>query len=215
MVLSYGISSTLLLCRGQGQNGEAHFVGIASHELLADLGRILHKSLLRSRSVLDREGLAAIQLVQSTLLVHQCDEVVDHLLMIGGIRLALLSQGLMIGGELLVFFEGPSAFLRGQGSCLLQEVLQYSAVNVHSGERLHFVTYKEIRLLTILYRKNVTNSLFVVGHAVDQGDGSTGVVGELAHVEEILGMLLLHLLNPIVLLGAVLLILKMEPGWPG
>jgi len=77
------------------------------------------------------------------------------------------------------------------------------------------VTYKEIRLLTILYRKNVTNSLFVVGHAVDQGDGSTGVVGELAHVEEILGMLLLHLLNPIVLLGAVLLILKMEPGWPG
>jgi len=132
--VSYEISSSLILGSSQSQNGEAHFVGITGHELLAHLGRILDEGLLRSRSMLNREGFAPVQLVQSALLVHQGDKVMDHRLVLGGIGLTLLGQSLMVGGEFLVGLQGLATLLRRKRGCLLQEALQYTAVNVNSGD---------------------------------------------------------------------------------
>lgn len=53
----------------------------------------------------------------------------DDLLMLRSIGLTLLSQGLMIGSEVLVLLQGLSTLLRRQVGSLLQEVLQDSTFN--------------------------------------------------------------------------------------
>lgn len=55
--------------------------------------------------------------------------MMDDLLMLRSIGLTLLSQGLMIGSEVLVLLQGLSTLLRRQVGSLLQEVLQDSTFN--------------------------------------------------------------------------------------
>lgn len=105
--------SSLILRSSQGQDSEANFVGITGHELFADLGCILNECLLRGGAMLNREGLATIQLVQSAFNVYQGYKVMDHRLVLAGIGLALLGQSLMIGGEVRVGLQSLATFLRG------------------------------------------------------------------------------------------------------
>lgn len=53
----------------------------------------------------------------------------DDVLMVGSISLSLLSQGLMIGREVLILLQSLSTLLRRQAGSLLQEVLQDSTFN--------------------------------------------------------------------------------------
>jgi len=112
--------------------------------------------------MLDREGFAPVQLVQSALLVHQGDKVMDHRLVLGGIGLTLLGQSLMVGGEFLVGLQGLATLLRRKRGCLLQEALQYTAVNVDSGnKKIVWVLEK-----AIINNKRIKNVIFIIFHKI-------------------------------------------------
>jgi len=61
----------------------------------------------------------------------------------------------MVSGEFLVGLQGLATLLRRKRGCLLQEALQYTAINVNSGKtKVFWVLLKEI-----IYNKRDTKKI--------------------------------------------------------